>query len=509
MVLNLVEPQSSGIGGGAFLMHFTAKGGKIEAYDGREWAPASAKPEMFLAADGKARRFQDVRPGGLSVGVPGVLRMLEQAHREHGKLPWAELFKAAIDMADDGFVVSPRLAESIADAKDFNGLPGAKAYFLTADGKPKAAGTRLANHELAGALRAIAAGGADAFYKGDIAKDIIRVVGESSVNPAKMTEADFSDYQAKKREPVCSFYRVWLVCGMPAPSSGGISTLQILGMLQRFDLDKDKEKLGPGTPLAIHLVAEASKIAFADRNTYIADPDFIPVPAAGMLDPGYLSLRSSEISTTKSMGRAEPGMPGIAANRVVPGPDDGDGGLSTSHISIVDADGNAVSLTTSIESAFGSRLMVRGFLLNNQLTDFTLEPTFRGATVANRAEPHKRPRSSMAPTLVLDGSGKLVLTLGSPGGPQIIGYVTKTLVAALDWKMNIQQAIAYPIFLNRNGATEIEDGTPLARIKPALEALGQTVELKDFDSGLQGIKVLPDVLTGGADPRREGAALGN
>ena len=503
MVLTMVEPQSSGIGGGAFLLHFNAKDGKIEAYDGREWSPASAKPGMFLGSDGKPRPFSQARPGGLSVGVPGVLRMLELAHKDHGKLPWEDLFINGIEVAEKGFTITPRLAKAIDETGDFNGL-SAGGYYRNSDGKPKAAGALLTNPELANTFRTVAKGGADAFYKGPIAQAMIDAVGKAPTNPAVWTVDDLASYKAVKREPVCLFYRVYVVCGMPPPSSGGIATLQILGLLQKFELDK----MTAGSSQAVHLVAEASRIAFADRNTYIADPDFVPVPAGGMLDPGYLALRAGEISTTRSMGKAEPGMPGIASLPLPPA-DDHMGSISTSQLAIVDAEGNAVTLTSSVEGTFGSRLMAKGFVLNNQLTDFSFEPEIMGAAVANRVEAHKRPRSSMSPTIVLDGSGKLVMAVGSPGGTQIIGYVAKTLISALDWKMDMQQAISYPIFLNRNGTTELEEGTALARLKPALEALGHTVEVKSFDSGVQGIFITPTGLTGGADPRREGVAQGD
>ena len=504
MVLNLVEPQSSGIGGGAFLVHFSADTGDIDAYDGRETAPASATPDMFLDRDGKPMKFYDAVVGGLSVGVPGLLRALELAHRDHGRLPWARLFEPAIALAETGFAVSPRLHEMIAGDKHLKTFGPARDYFHGADGKAWPVGKTLANKALAETLRTIARDGADAFYTGPIARDIVETVRSAQRNPSGMTVADLASYEAKKRAPLCLSYRLWLVCGMPPPTSGGITTLQILGILQEFDLGAVK----PGTARAVHLIAEASRLAFADRDTYIADPDFVQVPLAALLDPRYLKTRGQTISPDRAMGQAKPGTPnGTQALRLAPG---GDGkGVSTSHISVIDEDGNALSMTTTIESAFGSRLMARGFLLNNQLTDFSFRPDVDGTPVANRIEAGKRPRSSMAPTLVFDGSGRVAMAIGSPGGSRIIGYVAKTLIAVLDWKHDMQEAVGLPHFVNRNGATDLEEGTPLAALKPALEALGHRVNLRSLTSGLHGIMATPEGLVGGADPRREGVALGD
>ena len=509
MVLSLVEPQSSGIGGGAFMVHYAAKTGAIETYDGRETAPKSANPYMFLDGAGKPRKWGDASIGGLGVGVPGLLRMLELAHKEHGRLPWRTLFQPAIKLATDGFPISERLAGQIAKAKHLLESPGAGTYFFENDGSPKKAGTVLKNPDLADTLKRIADGGAEAFYSGDIAQAIARAVSGAPVNPAVMKVEDISAYRAKKRPPVCLPYRTWLICGMGPPSSGGLTTLQILGILGKFDL----AKLGPDSVQAMHLIGEASRLAFADRNTYIGDPDFVPVPAAGLLDPEYLDLRATEISKDKAGGKRQPGMPGGVSGLPFAPAGEGARGLSTTQLSIIDKDGNAVSMTASIERGFGSRLMTRGFLLNNQLTDFSFTPNADegrgGGPVANRAKPNKRPRSSMAPTLVFDGDGRVVMAIGSPGGSRIIGYVAKTLVAVLDWNMNIRKAIDYPNFVNRNGPLDIEEGSTLARLKPKLEKMGHIVRLLRQNSGLNGIVTTKGGLEGGSDSRREGVALGD
>ena len=505
MVLNLVEPHSSGIGGGGFMIHFTASTGEITAYDGRETAPASATPGMFLDDNGSPRRLYDAVVGGLSVGVPGLLRMLEIAHRDHGRLEWANLFEPAIELAEKGFAVSPHLHESIAGAKRLKTFAPATAYFHTAGGDAKPAGTVLANKSLAETFRTIATEGADAFYEGPVAEDIVDVVRGAALNPSGMTADDLATYQAKKRAPICLAYRLWLICGMPPPTSGGITTLQILGILQGFDLMAMK----PGSAGAVHVVAEASRLAFADRNAFVADADFVPVPVAGLLDPGYLKRRAAAISPLRTMGKAAAGTPSRNTG-LGPAPSaDDEHGVSTSHVSIIDGDGNALAMTSSIESAFGSRLMVRGFVLNSQLADFSFKPQDGGRPVANRVEPGKRPRSSMSPSLVFDGSGRVVMAVGSPGGSRIIGYVAKTIVAALDWGLDIQAAIAFPHFVNRNGATDLEKGTPLEALKPALEVLGHDVRIRALDSDLLSVMVTPDGLVGGADPRREGVALGD
>jgi gamma-glutamyltranspeptidase/glutathione hydrolase len=503
MVLTLVEPQSSGIGGGGFLLHFDAGTGKTIAYDGRETAPAAAQAAMFLDGAGAPRAFDDVVVGGLSVGVPGLLRMLEMAHRDHGRLPWAKLFQPAILAAENGFPVSPRLHGLIAADKHLATQEQARRYFFSPDGAPLATGSVLVNRPLADALRRIADGGADAFYEGTIARDIVRAVRTAPRNPSVMRESDLAGYVAKRRDAVCLPYRKWEVCGMPPPSSGGLATLQILGLVERFDL----ARLAPSSLLRIHLIAEASRLAFADRNLYVADPDFVPVPVAGLLDAAYLAERSGAISPHSSLGRAEPGRP---AGAVVHGePVEERLRHSTSHLSVVDAEGNAVAMTSSIEDAFGSRLMVHGFLLNNQLTDFSFLPHDGGNAIANRVEAGKRPRSSMAPTLVFSREGRLAASLGSPGGSRIIGYVSKALIAVLDGGLGIQEAISLPNFVNRNGPTELEAGTHVVAARADLERLGHQVVVNELVSGLHGIVVTSAGLEGGADPRREGVAIGD
>ena len=504
MVLNVVEPQASGIGGGGFLVHYSAKSLSIETYDGRETAPAAATPDMFLNSDGSPRQFHDAVPGGLSVGVPGLLRMLEAAHKDHGRLPWRRLFDSAIELADEGFEISPRLHGLVSRDRHLKKFDTARSYFFDVAGDAKSVGTRLINRPLASTFKVIADFGPDAFYIGPIAEDIVAAARGASPNPGRITADDLQTYRAKKREPVCSLYRQWVVCGAAPPASGGVTTLQILGTLQGFDLAAMK----PGSAEAVHLIAEASRLAFADRGQYLADPDAVRVPVGRMIDPGYLAMRAKLISRAMAMEKAEPGsFAGQAARRHAPSPDDR--GLSTTHVSIVDGDGNVVSLTSSIKNAFGSRLMVRGFVLNSQLTDFSFSPIRNGRPIANAAAANKRPRSSMSPTLVLDAGGKPVLAVGTPGGSSIVGYVAKTIIGVLDWKLNPQAAIDAPHYVNRNGPTDLEADTPVAALQPVLEGLGHKVRILNMVSGLHAIQITENGLLGGADPRGEGVAVGD
>ena len=502
LVLTLVEPQSSGLGGGAFLLYYDARSKRISAYDGRETAPAAAAPHLFVGPDAKPMASRSAVVGGRSVGVPGTPRLLEVAHARHGKLPWAVLFEPAIELAERGFPVSARLHRQAEQFKAAAAESAAGSYFFTPEKTAKPVGTVLRNPELAATLRLIAARGADAFYTGEVARDIVAAV-RGHANPGGMTLEDLAGYRVRDVEPLCGPYRDKVLCGMPPSSSGGIAVLQMLGILSRFDLSKVR----PGSAEAVHLFSEAGRLAFADRGRYVADDRFADVPVKGLLDASYLAERSRLVSPAKSMGIARPGTPPGARLALADDPVDEVAG--TSQISIVDREGNAVSMSTTIEAIFGSFLMVRGFMLNNQLTDFNFVPVEEGRTVANVVAPGKRPRSSMAPFIVRDGaSGRVEMVLGSPGGSLIINYVAKALVATIDWKMDIQSAFALANFGSRNGPTEIEKGTELAQLDGALKAMGHDVRVIDMPSGLQGIRRTRAGWEGGADPRREGAAMG-
>jgi gamma-glutamyltranspeptidase/glutathione hydrolase len=507
MVLTLVEPQSSGIGGGAFLLLHDAGSGELFAYDGRETAPSAIAPDVFMGAGGKPRAKEDAIPGGQSVGAPGVVRMLAMAHAAHGKLPWAELFAPAIRLARDGFAVSPRLHYLIATDKHLRKFPETAAYFFTAAGEPLPVGTRLRNPALAETLEAIAAD-PETFYTGPIAADIAAAVRRAPVNPGALSEADIAAYRPKAREPVCAPYRAWKICGMPPPSSGGIAVAQILGILEGLPIARAE----PNGAAAVNLFVEAARLAYADRAAWLADADFVPVPVAGLLDPGYLAQRRALITPGKPMADAPAGAPPGAATAFravepseVP---------ATTHYSIVDRWGNVLALTSSVEAAFGNRMMVRGFLLNNQLTDFSFAPEEDGRPVANRVEPGKRPLSSMSPTIVYDAEGRPVATLGSPGGPLIISFVAKTLVGLLDWNLSMQRAIELPNLIFFGGSLLMERDGAVWAAKDDLVAMGYAPRPAPLASGLQGIAIRYDgaggrTLEGGADPRREGTAAGD
>jgi gamma-glutamyltranspeptidase / glutathione hydrolase len=522
LMLTLVEPQSSGIGGGAFLLHYDSASAQLVAYDGRETAPAAATPDMFLDTSGAPLEFTKAVDGGLSVGTPGILKLFELVHGKHGTLPWATLFEPAIALAEDGFPVSPRLHTMIAGTADrLCAQKAAAAYFLTPGTcEAKAEGTLLKNPEFAATLRTLAAGGAKAFYHGPVAEAIVDAVRTHPTNPGRLTLADLESYAPKIRTPLCGGYREYRLCGMPPPNSGAVAVLQTLGILQHFDV----AAFAPGSAEAVHLISEAYRLAFADRAVYVGDPDFVQVPVVGLLDPAYLTTRASLISMDKSLGVAAAGVPPGAHTR---GLDRSLSLPSTSHMAIVDRDGRMVNMTTTIENGFGSLQMVKGFLLNNQLTDFSLAPTDAdGRPVANRVEPGKRPRSSMAPTVVFNREGQVEALVGSPGGSNIIQYVTKTLVGLIDWQLDIQQAIDLPNFGAQTSATTtLEQGTGLAGLQQALAAKGHSVAIADINSGLQGIVFngtrgngQPGAFArapgngqwaGGADPRREGTARGS
>ncbi len=507
-VLGLVEPQSSGLGGGAFLIWYDAKNGAITTLDGRETAPLAAGPKLFLDDVGQPLKFFDAVVGGRSVGVPGTPALLQTAHAKWGRKEWAGLYSDAIRLADEGFEVSARLAAMVeADGERLSVDQATRDYFLPG-GFPLKEGQILKNPEYAETLRALAGQGTGQFYSGKIAKDIVAKVRGVEQNPGLLSEIDMSLYQVRERAAVCVRYRLHDVCGMGPPSSGGISVGQTLGMLEGYDL----AALGPDSTEAWRLIGDASRLAFADRGRYIADSDYVPVPIKGMLDAGYLQQRGALLETGQALGEVAPGTPEFD-HALHFADDDAIEFPSTSHISIVDREGNALSMTTTIENAFGSRLMVRGFLLNNELTDFSFRSHQNGVPVANRVAPGKRPRSSMAPTIVLK-DGKPVLVLGSPGGSRIIGYVAKTIIAHLDWGMDVQAAVSLPHLVNRFGTYEIEEATAATRLQAPLAEMGFEVNLRGLNSGLHAIGIgsrdaAGGALTGGADPRREGVALGH
>lgn len=504
-VLGLVEPQSSGLGGGGFLVYYDAAANKLTTFDGRETAPMEATPKLFLDESGQPLKFMDAVIGGRSVGTPGTVRLLSDVHKKYGKTPWADLFKPAEMLASHGFAVSPRLASLIAsDGERLKKYEAPRGYFYDAAGAPLKAGVVLKNPGYAQTLKTIATKGADAFYSGPIAEAIVKTVREAAGNPGVLSLADFANYHTKEREPVCVTYRALDVCGMGPPSSGAVAVGQMLGTLENFDI----KALGPENVESWRLIGDAQRLAFADRERYLADPDFLPLPTKGLLTKEYLATRASLLDGDKPLG----------ADEVKAGEPQWDHAMlygrgptlempSTSHFVIVDKQGNVVSMTTTIEGGFGSRLMTNGFLLNNELTDFSFKTHDGGLPVANRVEPGKRPRSSMAPTIVMK-DGKPLLAIGSPGGSQIIGYVAQALIAYIDWGMPVEKIVAQPHLINRFGIYDIEAGTDAEKFAEPLKAMGYEVKPGEMNSGLQAIEITGNGLVGSADPRREGVAVG-
>lgn len=504
LVLGLVEPQSSGLGGGGFALYYDAASRKVFAFDGRETAPAQAGQYLFRGTDGKPMEFYDAAIGGRAVGVPGMLRLLEMIHGKFGARPWRDLFSPAITLAETGFVVTPRLAAlvEINDLKLKNFSPS-RLYFFPNAVDPVKTGQRMTNPPYATTLRKVATEGADAFYNGDTAEDIARVVQEDIENPGLLSPEDMAAYKAIERETLCGTYRGYKICTVPEPSSGGLSLLIALGILEQFDL----AALGPGNVESWHLIAEASRLAFADRDQYMADPHYVQSPGRMLLDPAYLQSRAALISRSKANPKIAPGVPPAwakmlpgAKEPVYPKPP------GTTHFTIVDTRGNIVSMTSSIEDAFGSRMYVDGFMLNNQLTDFSFVPEVDGKPVANRVEGGKRPRSTMAPIIMFAPDGTPALATGSAGGSAIVGYVLQRIVGIVDWKQDLVTALAAPNVINRGKEVELEEGA--AEFADPLRAMGHPVTMKDLNSGLTAIRFDRGAMTGAADPRREGTAFG-
>jgi gamma-glutamyltranspeptidase/glutathione hydrolase len=506
MVLGLVEGQASSIGGDAAFLHWDNKAKKLSAIDGRAQAPAAADEQLFYDQYGERLGRKEAGYGGLAVGTPSLLRVLERAHKRHGKLPWARLMQPAIKLAAGGFPVSHRLHTQIAANDRIRENAAARAYFFDADGKPHPVGHILVNKPLAALMTRIAKDGAKAFYDSDIPDRIADAVQSAERNPGRLSAADIHNYRPRDAEPVCGPYRGHKVCGMPPPYTGGLIIAMALRMLERFDL----KALGPDDAKAHHLIVEATRLAYADRTRYIADPAFTTVPVAGMLDGNYLFHRSEKIDEA-ARSRVRAGDPPPYSKDRPAKKQEGDDSPeppSTTHISVVDADGNAVALTASLGLGFGTGLMVDGFLLNSQLRSFGFNPESRGRPNINRPESNKRPRSSQSPTIVFRPAGSPRLVLGSPGGGRIVDYVLATIIAVLDWEMDVGRAAALPHVLPRRKWVEIERDTAAEKFKEALSGYGHDVKTRRLTSGLHAIEIAPDGLTGGADPRREGVAHG-
>lgn len=501
LVLTLVEPQSSGIGGGGFLVHYDAMSGKTGTIDGRETAPASASPSLFLTADGKPMSFRDAVPGGRSVGIPGNMALMQSAHRKWGKLKWADLFQPAIKLAEDGYLVTPRLANTLGQMRAlWADFPETRAIYWQ-DGRPKRVGETVRNPAYAAFLKTLAKKGSKAFYSGQNAKAIIEATGQSKRNPTIIAKTDLSRYKAKDRDAVCAPYRTYTLCGMGPPSSGATTVFQILGMLERFDM----KALGKDNAKSWHLIAEAMQLAYADREKYLADPDFVSVPTKGLLDKSYIASRSKLISEQTSLASYSAGTPPGAPVRTAAISGEVAG---TTHFVAVDGTGNVASMTSTVEGPFGSQLVANGYVLNNELTDFTMVPEKDGAPVANRVQAGKRPVSSMSPTIVYDAQSKPVFVVGAAGGKTIIMQVAKTLIAHLDWGLSAQEAIAAPNIYYSGDAVQVEANTPLAAMAGELSQYGKTVLTLDMPRlKANAAERTKDGWAGAADPRSEGVAL--
>lgn len=499
MVLNVVEPQSSGIGGGAFLLYHDKKNNKSIYYNGREIAPKKSHDKIFIKDDGSVMSFHEAVNGGLSVGTPGLLKILSQTHKKYGKLKWKALFDPAIKLAKEGFPMDNKIRTILKDVKYLKNNPELKKLYFNQDGTIKKNGEIIYNKDLAKTLSIIAKKGIKPFYEGNIAKNIVTKV-QNSDNPGYLSLKDLKNYKSKQGELICSYYHSYKICSMLPPSSGGITLLQILSILEKFNL----KFLSPTSPKTIHLIAEATKLAYQDRNKYIADNKNTPLKK--LLNKEYLRKRSDLIEPNKIISELKPGNLKISNNYYIN--QNAFEANSTTHISVIDKDGNAISMTSSIEYLFGSNLIVDGFMLNNQMTDFSFQPKINGKKAINRVKPYAQPRSSMTPTFVFDEKDNLTLIVGSPGGPRIIQYVAKTIIAYIDWKMDIDKAIALPNFIAINNNLELEKGTYLEKVSKDLQEIGHNVKIKNISSGITAISIKGDKIYGAADYRRNGGATG-
>jgi len=500
LALNVVEPESQGIGGGSYLV-YSPRGGPAVTFDGREVAPHAATGTWFYK-DGQPMAHEDAVPGGKSVGVPGNLRMMAMAHARYGKLPWAALFQPAIRLARDGFKITPRLYGSLDGSRRTGALSAeGREIFYGPDGNPKPVGTLVRNPAFAAFLEGIAARGAESFYVGPNAQAIVATVNGSPINPSQMTTGDISTYSVKQHAPVCGRYRGYRICGMGPSSSGGLTVFETLKQLERFNLTR----LGPNSPVAWHLIAESMRLAYADREQYMGDADYTPVPVAGLMAPAYLAKRSALISADRTMPTVAAGRPAGAPKNICTGervPERG-----TSHFVAVDSQGNVASETSTIEDIFGSGLMVNGYYLNNELTDFNIVPDKNGCPTANRVEGGKRPRSSMSPTIVWDPAGRIRLAVGAAGGPTIPAQVLKAIIGVIDWHLTAQQAIALPVIFAPGDTVYVEKGTFLETMAPQLQSMGHTVQVREPGFKANAVEWVNGRWAGGADPRSEGAAV--